>query len=423
MPSDSIAPPRSMATPEALAGLDVSEADVEQFRRRLEKPPLFVVIPPRMRDAYRRYRFRDLARYLRIGAPLLAALIIGLSLMQTEFFDDALEPFDRYLWTAGTVVVCALLVSVAAAVQHPRIRRSYELVASVVGSVVLLKLAVMPQFLTHPVAVRTESYFCMLTVFIIAVALRFRLVIAAATVLGSGLLALFVIVAFVPAPDFRVLTYSYGASAAVGLFMAWHLDEKEKGAFLQAVLIQHDARAREALHERVLMLSRHDVLSGLANRRELERRLGLEWERLRRDQNPLALVFADIDFFKAYNDVYGHAAGDRCIAQIAKTLSASLLRPADFAARYGGEEFVIVLPDTDEAGALDVARRVLEAVDALEIAHSGSPEHGHITVSLGVAAVVPDAEGSTESLLDIADRALYVAKRSGRRQVRAASES
>lgn len=421
MPSDSIAPPRSMATPEALAGLDVSDADVDHIAQKLEKPPLFLVLPERMRAAYRRYRFRDLARYLRIGAPLLASLVIGLSLLQTEFFDDALTPSDRRLWTLGTVVVCVLLVSVAAAVQLPPVLRSYELVASAVGSVVLLKLAVMPQFLSNPVAVRTESYFCMLTVFIVAVALRFRLVIAAATVLGSGLLALCVIVAFAPAPDFRVLMYSYGASASVGLFMAWHLDEKEKSAFLQAVLIQHDARLREALHDRVVLLSRHDVLSGLANRRELERRLGLEWERLRRDQRPLAVVFADIDFFKAFNDAYGHAAGDRCIAQIARTLGGSLLRPADFAARYGGEEFVIVLPDTDEAGGLDVAQRVLEAVDDLAITHSGSPAHGRITLSLGVAAVVPDASGSTESLLDIADRALYVAKRSGRRQVRSAS--
>lgn len=405
--------PRTLAPTRSLREILLEPEDVRRIRDRLAAVPLFLLVPRRMQRAYRQYRFRDLSRYLRIGAPLLALLIIGLSLLQTEFFDDELSPRDARLWVLGTAAVCVLLVGTAAAVQLAPIRRWYELVASVVGSIVLLKLALVPQFLADPEATRIESYFCMLTVFIVTVALRLRLVIAAATVLGSGILACLALAIFATQPDFRALAFYYGSAMSLGLFVAWQLDEKEKTAFLQAVLIEHETREREAMHEKLLRLARHDALTDLANRRELERRLALEWDRLRRDGRPLAVVFADIDHFKSFNDTYGHSAGDECLAKVAATLRGCLLRPADFAARYGGEEFVLVLPDTDAAGAADVARRALEAVDALDIPHAGG-ELGRVTLSLGVSVEIPGPGGSPDRLLDRADQALYAAKHGGR---------
>ncbi len=341
----------------------------------------------------------------------------GYSALQLGFFGGELAAKDTRLWTLGTGIVATLLVLAGAGVHLRAVLRRYELIASFVGSLVLMKLALFPQILADSSAARIESYFCMLSVFIVGVALRFRLVITAATLLGTGTLALLFIVLFAPHPDLRAFTYYFGSSTLVALFVAWQLEEKEKVAFLQQVVIDHDARTLESMNHELLRLARHDALSGLANRRELERRLGIEWERLRRDGKPLAVVFADIDWFKAYNDAYGHAAGDECLVRVASTLRACLLRPADFAARYGGEEFVLVLPDTDLAGALDVARRALAAVDALAIPHVGSKSAPHVTLSLGVASVVPDDAPTADRLLDRADRALYAAKRAGRHDV------
>lgn len=423
MPSQPTDFQRSFEPPRSLLALDIATDDAAWIRARLASAPLVLMLPVAMNAAYVRYRGRDLGRYLRIGAPLLAVLIISLSLLQTEFFDGTLAAGDTTLWTYGTVAMSIALVTAAGAVQLPPIRRWYEAVASTLGSAVLLKLAVMPQLLVSLEARAIESYFCMMTVFLVTVALRLRLVTAIAATLTTAVLALSVIFATAPAPDLRAFAFYFGAAASVGLFVAWQLEEKEKTAFLQAVLIEHDARERESLNRELVRLSRYDGLTGIANRRELERRLDIEWSRLAREGRELAVVFADIDYFKAFNDAYGHAAGDQCLASVANALATSLLRPADFVARYGGEEFVLVLPETDEAGAIDVARRVLAAIDALAIAHRGAPELGHVTVSLGVASQVASADASPEQLLERADQALYAAKHAGRHRVALASSS
>ena len=131
------------------------------------------------------------------------------------------------------------------------------------------------------------------------------------------------------------------------------------------------------------------------------------------------MLFIDIDYFKSYNDYRGHRAGDDCLAAIGKAIGHSLQRPADLAARYGGDEFVVLLPDTDTDGAVDVAGRVLAAIGALDIPHAASPL-GRVTSSIGVAQVVPAVNHTSEALLELADRALYAAKQAGRNRVIAA---
>ena len=125
------------------------------------------------------------------------------------------------------------------------------------------------------------------------------------------------------------------------------------------------------------------------------------------------MLFIDVDYFKSYNDYQGHRAGDDCLAAVGKAIGHSLQRPADLAARYGGDEFVVLLPDTDTDGALDVAGRVLAAIGALDIPHGASP-FGRVTSSIGVAHVVPATEPHIRELLERADRALYAAKQAGR---------
>jgi diguanylate cyclase (GGDEF)-like protein len=156
----------------------------------------------------------------------------------------------------------------------------------------------------------------------------------------------------------------------------------------------------------------------LYNRRHFDSIYAMEWERARRDHRPLAVLFIDIDYFKPYNDRYGHHAGDDCLAAVGKAIRQSLQRPADHAARYGGDEFVVLLPDTYTDGALDVAHRVSAAVADLDIPHGASP-FGQVTSSIGVAQLVPGPNHTFLELLECADRALYAAKEAGRNGVSA----
>lgn len=161
-----------------------------------------------------------------------------------------------------------------------------------------------------------------------------------------------------------------------------------------------------------------DGLTGIPNRRRFDEVLQTEWQRAQRKLSPLSLLICDIDFFKIYNDTYGHLGGDECLKKVAAALSACLRRPADLAARYGGEEFALILPDTDEQGALMVAEMCRRRIEELAIPNVGSPMHGKVTLSLGLASVIPSAQIKPEELIDMADQALYAAKHNGRNQAR-----
>ena len=160
-----------------------------------------------------------------------------------------------------------------------------------------------------------------------------------------------------------------------------------------------------------------DGLTGIPNRRRFDEALEHEWKRALRDGTPLALIMADIDHFKAYNDNYGHAAGDGCLKAVAKCLSKSLSRPSDIMARYGGEEFVAVIPDTDGEGARLLAERWCANVAALGLPHLFSSAADHVTISAGYATLKPESCQSPKELLELADKMLYQAKGQGRNRV------
>jgi len=165
-------------------------------------------------------------------------------------------------------------------------------------------------------------------------------------------------------------------------------------------------------------LARLDGLTGLPNRRTFDAAANREWRRLARTCEPLAVILLDVDHFKQYNDTYGHGAGDDCLRKVANAAEAALQRPADMIARYGGEEFVALLPTTKLDGAMAVAEAIREAVALLSIAHSKSSAGDNVTVSLGVASMVPLAEQSITLLLEAADTQLYAAKGGGRNQAK-----
>ncbi|MGR3320208.1 MAG: GGDEF domain-containing response regulator [Candidatus Anammoxibacter sp.] len=164
-------------------------------------------------------------------------------------------------------------------------------------------------------------------------------------------------------------------------------------------------------------LSYLDGLTGISNRRLFDMFLDEEWRRCKRDEKCLSLIMTDIDFFKKYNDTYGHQKGDDCLKQVAAALNAVARRPGDLTARYGGEEFVLVLSNTDSSNALILAERYRDAVVSLEIPHGSSEVSDYVTLSLGVATVDSTGGLSAANLIEAADKALYKAKCAGRNRV------
>ncbi len=184
---------------------------------------------------------------------------------------------------------------------------------------------------------------------------------------------------------------------------------------MQRALVKLAAQLNDANQE-LQRLSMMDGLTGIANRRMFDVSLAREWRRCMRLNKPLSVVMLDVDYFKKYNDRYGHQEGDDCLKAVAQSVMRSAPRPGDLVARYGGEEFVMILSDTDEDGANWVANRIRQQVSTLNLLHEDS-SHSHVTVSCGVSSVIPTPELNLEMLVKSADNALYLSKNQGRNTV------
>lgn len=160
-----------------------------------------------------------------------------------------------------------------------------------------------------------------------------------------------------------------------------------------------------------------DGLTGIANRRCFDAHLADEFRRAKREEKPIALIMLDVDYFKNYNDNYGHRRGDQTLTEVATAFASVVRRSGDLLARYGGEEFAVILPNTDSVGALAIAESMRQKIEEIALPHAHSDIAAHVTVSLGVSAVIPDIGAEASTLLDAADRALYQAKRAGRNRV------
>ena len=205
------------------------------------------------------------------------------------------------------------------------------------------------------------------------------------------------------------------------------LDGELMGMVAEFKDISSRRQVEAALTKANLELQRLSVLDDLtqvANRRRFDEVIREEWQRLSRDRAPLSLIFCDIDYFKLYNDTYGHQAGDDCLRTVAETIRANCQRPGDFVARYGGEEFIVILPNTSVGGAVHLAEDIRVNIERLEIPHSQSRVSPYITMSLGISCVYPSANITHESLIRAADKALYEAKKQGRnREVMEAADT
>lgn len=191
----------------------------------------------------------------------------------------------------------------------------------------------------------------------------------------------------------------------------------DAGELLAVVETLRDMTEQKNAQLALQQLATCDALTGVANRRGFDEKLRIEWNRACRQGDPLSLILADVDQFKRYNDHYGHQGGDDCLKAVAGILQRQIYRCGDLPARYGGEEFAVILPGTELGGAQVVAERLREQVESLQVPHAASDVGPWVTLSLGVASLVPSLTTRPEQLIAEADRCLYAAKHGGRNRV------
>ncbi|WCM22529.1 sensor domain-containing diguanylate cyclase [Paraburkholderia bryophila] len=217
--------------------------------------------------------------------------------------------------------------------------------------------------------------------------------------------------------DYRALTRS---GEYVWLRDVVHVVRNANGEVEALVGFMFDISERKKTEEKLAELQRElealsfkDGLTGVGNRREFDAVLQREWNAAQRHAAPLSLIMADIDFFKSYNDYYGHVQGDACLKRVAAVLGEAV-RPGDFVGRFGGEEFVLILPNTGAEAARQVVERCRDRLSAAEIAHERSPFRQTVTASFGVGTLIPAAEADPVAFVNLVDSQLYLAKDNGR---------
>lgn len=352
---------------------------------------------PHLENGFWRAQFDQGLLQLRVNLFLALALVVAFTIMDRTLVPAA--DTGRALQLAYVVVLAGLGACLAATFVRGA-WRWYQPAASLLAPVVVIALTarVLGSGSTEiqmvfPVLVLANIYVYYLIGLPFIAALRTNLIGLAAFVLGSTL-------ADVPANlvSYQALVLFF--ANFVGASVAYSLETARRTSWLEAQVLAE--------------MAERDGLTGAYNRRRLDDHLERAWRQGVRERHPMALLMVDIDCFKAFNDRYGHQAGDRALKAVANAIVRAGRRPLDFAGRYGGEEFLVVLYDTTREYAADVARTILEAVRELGIPHESSSVRPVLTVSVGVAFVTPAAERSVKGFVQLADEALYAAKHAGR---------
>jgi diguanylate cyclase (GGDEF)-like protein len=389
----------------------------DEIRATLGGRVFWCWLKPPIDRLFAQRRQEEFSHLVYVGWPLLALLWICIGVGATALFGDELAGPDGPAWWRWQQAMGAGLVWPIALLHIRAFHRHYQKVIFVAGSL-LLGLSVFGVHLVDNARLaQMNSYIALLIISILVLPLRLSLAVSGATSLAGIGLGIAATLLLGKSVDWPMVSWYCLGSLLVMLFVGAVIERQERISFLQGLLLEHESAERQRLNLELERLAQQDSLTGLANRRHFDQALVREWERLRREGRPMAVLFIDVDYFKPYNDTYGHAAGDDCLEAVGRVLGTAARRPGDLVGRYGGEEFVVLLPGTDLTGAREVAERILADVDALALPHAGSQVAGHVTVSIGVAARVPAAGEAPQVVLDAADRAVYAAKRAGRHRV------
>jgi diguanylate cyclase (GGDEF)-like protein len=400
-----------MSTPPAR----VSRAsDLDYIRRTLAEKPLFCHFPPHLETLFLETRVRSSGFYIQNGQwPLLFMFAVILS-VSWVYFPEVFAG-QGYLQVKAFEIPLGLSILFIIYGHHiPIVRANFH---RVMFPVALLQLIALQWHIQLSAANGYLLYAILnllVCLLLIALGLRFTFKVLLLLFMLSGAAGVALSALLALPLDLLAFGYYYGIFGAVVTALAGIAERQERFAFLQEWLVQYQSDELARLNRQLDRIAHQDALTGIPNRRSFDLAGEREWEIALREQKPLSLLLLDVDFFKRYNDTYGHEGGDHCLQAVAQAIRGAMQRPADLAARYGGEEFVVLLPDTDADGAAEVAARILQAVDERRLEHASSSVAPHVTVSIGVTTQTPTPGQPLADALRQADQALYQAKENGR---------
>jgi diguanylate cyclase (GGDEF)-like protein len=360
---------------------------------------------PALESAWRVDQFREGRRYLRVNLAILAVIVFAIVQIDRIVMPAIGQAVPDVLRLGVMVPILLLALAVSflrgADVWYPR-------VMAVLMTLALMTIAWIGLWAWSE---GEDRLFVRLVIATVAVYFVLGLPFRSALAANAIALAFYVVAATVWEMPAVVLVHALAMLLMTNVMCAlgaYNLEHARRTAWLDSRLL-----AETALQ---------DGLTGIHNRRRFDEHLQRVWQQCVRERKPIALLFADIDRFKAYNDRYGHQAGDEALRAVARVLARFARRPLDIAARYGGEEFAVVLFDAAREHVEHIGEHILEEVRRLGVVHADSGAAQVLTISMGIACVVPTAKRSCEGLLQLADQALYAAKDDGRNQLRVLEE-
>lgn len=367
------------------------------------------------------YRWRSNVNFIKSSRGILAfGILLYLSFGMTDYALG--QEHKRTLWLIRVLVSGFLLASLAIVFNRKMIR--WVVTAVTIGMIIIgLSILVFINILNEPHSYAYHLGLIPLQVFIL-ISLRSYMrpiIVASLTIFISYLLFSYnhSIKPYHPEIDALsetvrpVFIVFWGLFIGMGIYLGYFMERSSRIDYIKNRLLELDAQRLTLLSEELHLLSTTDGLTGMANRRHFENCYNSEWRRAVRSQDSLAIIMIDIDYFKNYNDAYGHQAGDGCLKQVSAALMTYAQRSGELIARYGGEEFVVLLPKMSLVGVQHIAEGMCRKISELEIEHIDSDQE-IVTISIGIAAMIPSLQGSPDSLLKEADRMLYQAKASGR---------
>lgn len=355
---------------------------------------------PKLEQEFHAWHLLTNRPQIKLNLVLAVLLVTAFALMDRMLLSEDSQRIPDVLRFAVMLPLIGLLIVLC---YSDRYTRWYSLLAQVVAPVAGICVV-----LIETQAARADVHLVFSTLVITTTYLYFLVGMLFYAAFRSNLLVFigYVVTALMADRPPEEVTYSIlvlGLANMVGGVVSYNLETANRTSYLEARLLGE--------------MAARDGLTGIYNRRMFDERVEQLWHQATRERVRLAILLVDIDFFKPFNDRYGHQAGDETLRAVAAALSRFARRPLDFTARYGGEEFSIVLYDVDHEFVADLARRARMEVEALGIAHERSSVADKLTVSIGAACVQPIADRSHEGLIQLADEALYTAKHQGRNRV------
>ena len=391
-----------------------SRAQLERLCELLLQARHKLFFPPYYESQFRKYYAKEFESARRVTICIGAMICFAMGILDKFFFGDNWI----YLILFRHIVAGSLLIGSVLFTFTRYFLPNQQLTIVVVQAIVTVVLTNLIATAPREAALVYFSGLILLILFSTVVArLHFLRGLISTLIIGLGYFSVIVWLDKFPVEILFGHLLFYLAAAILGLTAAYLMERSVRVDYLQNRIV---TLLNEELHQVNALLSEQatqDGLTGLANRFHFDQVLKNEWLRAQRANTPMSMLLLDLDYFKTYNDTYGHQAGDLCLTQTAQLIKQVSRRPGDLAARYGGEEFVVILTETDENSAKLLATQINADICCLGIPHSTSRVAPYVTASVGCATITPTNTDQPEQLIERADQALYTAKANGRNQI------